>query len=298
MIITENGNKITLVLLFLFNIMIGITARGADVVSVSGVATYYDDGTHSRVECERLAAEQARIDALAKKFGTIVSQDILQADRIVGNREQNDFLALSATEVKGEWIADEGKPEYEYSRDAKENLIVTCRIKGKAKEISNEAAAFDALVLRNGTRKANADNRFRDGDDMFLYFNTSVNGFLSVFLEDEEGKVYLLLPYPKDTRTRVAVKKDTEYIFFSPDHVGDQIGADVEEVYLTGSDHTEYNRVFVVFSPEYFSRPVMDASQGLPVMKSEEFNKWLIKSRRNDSRMNVKSMNLQIMPKS
>lgn len=298
MIITENGNKIRLVLLFLFNIMIGITARGADVVSVSGVATYYDDGTHSRVECERLAAEQARIDALAKKFGTIVSQDILQADRIVGNREQNDFLALSATEVKGEWIADEGKPEYEYSRDAKENLIVTCRIKGKAKEISNEAAAFDALVLRNGTRKANADNRFRDGDDMFLYFNTSVNGFLSVFLEDEEGKVYLLLPYPKDTRTRVAVKKDTEYIFFSPDHVGDQIGADVEEVYLTGSDHTEYNRVFVVFSPEYFSRPVMDASQGLPVMKSEEFNKWLIKSRRNDSRMNVKSMNLQIMPKS
>lgn len=298
MIITENGNKIRLVLLFLFNIMIGITARGADVVSVSGLATYYDDGTHSRVECERLAAEQARIDALAKKFGTIVSQDILQADRIVGNREQNDFLALSATEVKGEWIADEGKPEYEYSRDAKENLIVTCRIKGKAKEISNEAAAFDALVLRNGTRKANADNRFRDGDDMFLYFNTSVNGFLSVFLEDEEGKVYLLLPYPKDTRTRVAVKKDTEYIFFSPDHVGDQIGADVEEVYLTGSDHTEYNRVFVVFSPEYFSRPVMDASQGLPVMKSEEFNKWLIKSRRNDSRMNVKSMNLQIMPKS
>lgn len=298
MIITENGNKIRLVLLFLFNIMIGITARGADVVSVSGLATYYDDGTHSRVECERLAAEQARIDALAKKFGTIVSQDILQADRIVGNREQNDFLALSATEVKGEWIADEGKPEYEYSRDAKENLIVTCRIKGKAKEISNEAAAFDALVLRNGTRKANADNRFRDGDDMFLYFNTPVNGFLSVFLEDEEGKVYLLLPYPKDTRTRVAVKKDTEYIFFSPDHVGDQIGADVEEVYLTGSDHTEYNRVFVVFSPEYFSRPVMDASQGLPVMKSEEFNKWLIKSRRNDSRMNVKSMNLQIMPKS
>lgn len=294
----ESGTNIRLVLILLFNIMMGIAARGADVVSVSGEATYYDDGTHSRVECERLAAEQARIDALAKKFGTIVSQDILQSDRIVGNREQNDFLALSATEVKGEWIADVGNPEYSYSRDAKENLIVTCRIKGKAKEISNEAAAFEALVLRNGTRKANADNRFRDGDDMFLYFNASVNGFLAVFLEDEDGKVHLLLPYPKDTKTRVPVKKDTEYIFFSPDHVGDQFGAEVEEVYLTGSDRTEYNRLFVVFSPEYFSRPVMDGTQGLPVMKSEEFNKWLIKTRRNDSRMNVKSMNLQIMPKS
>lgn len=287
-------------LLSVFTLLLIVAFGGSasDVVTVKGEATYYDDGTHSRVECERLAAEHARVDALARQFGTIVSQDILQSDRIVGNREQNDFLSLSATEVKGEWIADEGKPEFTYSRDAKENLIVTCKIKGKAKEISNEAAAFEALVLRNGTRKANADNRFRDGDDMFLYFNGSVDGFLAVFLEDEEGDVYLLLPYPKDTKTRVPVRKDTEYIFFSPDHVGDQFGAEIEEVYLTGSDRTEYNRVYVVFSPEYFSRPVMDGSAGLPVMKSVDFNKWLVKARRNDPRMNVKSMNLQIMPKS
>lgn len=60
---------------------------GADIVSVKGESTFYDDGTHSRVECMRLALEQARVDALAKKFGTIVTQDILQSDRLVGNRE-------------------------------------------------------------------------------------------------------------------------------------------------------------------------------------------------------------------
>lgn len=286
-------------LTILLSLLVGFLSHASDIVNVSGEATYYDDGTKSKVECMRLAAEQARIDALARKFGTIVSQDILQTDRISGNREHNDFLALSSTEVKGEWVADDGKPEYTFSHDAHDNLIVTCKVKGKAKEISNEAAAFEAKVLRNGTDLRNADNLFRDGDDMFLYFRGAVDGFLAVFLQDENEDVYLLLPYPRDTKTRVPVSKDRDYIFFSREHDkgGDKYGAPVEEMVMTAPDRAEYNRLFVVFSPDYFSRPVMNASAGLPVMKAEEFNKWLVKARRNDSKMGVKAMNLQIAPK-
>lgn len=286
-------------LLLLLSLITVLLGRASDIVSVSGEATYYDDGTKSKVECMRLAAEQARIDALARKFGTIVSQDILQTDRISGNREHNDFLSLSSSEVKGEWIADDGKPEYTFSHDAKDNLIVTCKVKGKAKEISNEAAAFEAKVLRNGTDLRNADNLFRDGDDMFLYFRGSVDGFLAVFLQDENDDVYLLLPYPRDTKTRVPVGKDRDYIFFSREHDkgGDKYGVPVEEMVMTAPDGAEYNRLFVVFSPDYFSRPVMNASAGLPVMNAEDFNKWLVKARRNDTKMGVKAMNLQIAPK-
>ncbi|MBD5302673.1 MAG: DUF4384 domain-containing protein [Bacteroides sp.] len=276
--------------------MLGVAS---DIVTVSGESTYYDDGTKSKVECMRLASEQARIDALAKKFGTIVAQDILQADRIKGNREQNDFLALSSTEVRGEWVADDGEPEYEFSHDSKSNLIVHCKVKGKAKEISNESPAFEASVLRNGTDTRNADNLFRDGDDMYLHFRGSADGFLSVFLEDETGNVYLLLPYPRDSKTRVAVKRDQDYVFFSPDHeikAGGN-GSVVEELMLTAPDNAEYNRVYVVFSPESFSRPVMDTGSGLPMMKSGEFNKWLLKARRNDSKMGVKVMNIMISPR-
>lgn len=271
--------------------------RASDIVNVTGEATYYDDGTKSKTECMRLASEQARIDALAKKFGTIVSQDILQTDRIAGNREQNDFLALSSTEVRGEWIADDGEPEYDFSYDAKSNLIVHCKVRGKAREISNSAAQFEASVLRNGTDIRNADNIFRDGDDMFIHFRASSDGYLAVFLEDEAKDVYLLLPYPRDTKSRYPVTKDRDYVFFSRDY---DKGNDalVEEMIMTAPDNLEYNRVFVVFSPEPFSRPVMDSGAGLPVMKSSDFNKWLIKSRRNDPGMGVKAMNLQISPKS
>ena len=286
------------ILLLLLLIMPAL-CKAADIVSVSGEATYYDDGTKSKVECMRLAAEQARIDALAREFGTIVSQDILQSDRISGNRETNDSLALSTTEVKGEWVADDGEPKYDISHDTEGNLIVTCRVRGKAKEISNQSSAFEASVLRNGTDLRNADNLFRDGDDMYLYFRGSVDGYVNVFLQDERGDVYLLLPYPRDTKTRVAVSKNREYIFFSRERAAESGGSDatVEEMILTAPDSPEYNRLYVLFSPESFSCPVMEDGGGLPVMRGEAFNKWLLKTRRNDPRMGVKVMNLQIAPR-
>lgn len=270
-------------------------AVASDIVTVKGESTYYDDGTHSRVDCMRLALEQARVDALAKKFGTIVSQDILQADRIQGNREHNDFLSLSSTEVRGEWIADEGEPEYKFERDKDENLIVTCIIRGKAKAIDNESAEFLAQVLRNGTDSRNADINFKDGDAMFLDFQGSEDGYMAVFLEDEQKYVYQLLPYTTDQKSRVPVKKGMRYVFFSPDK--GQKGEVVDELILTASYNTEYNRVYVLFSPDQFSSPVMTREPGqLPWMNSDDFSKWLVRTRKNDPKMGVKAMNLIISP--
>lgn len=270
-------------------------ANASDIVSVKGEATFFDDGTHSRVECMRLALEQARIDALAKKFGTIVSQDILQSDRVAGNRQHNDFLALSSTEVRGEWVADDGDPEYKIERDKDDNLIVTCIIKGKAKAIDNEAAQFNSSVLRNGTDVRNADINFKDGDAMFLDFQGSENGYLAVFLEDEQKNVFQLLPYTSDQKSRVPVNKGTRYVFFSPKD--GMKGEVVDELILTASFNTEYNRVYVLFSPEQFSSPVMNRDPGqLPWMNADDFSKWLVRTRKNDPKMGVKAMNLIISP--
>lgn len=287
--------KTVMALVGLFLMALPFQAIGAEIVSVKGESTFYDDGTHSKVECERLALEQARIDALAKKFGTIVSQDILQADRVQGNREKNDFLSLSSTEVRGEWVADDGDPVFTYEHDAKANLIVTCVIKGKAKAIDNESAQFNSQVLRNGTDTRNADINFRNGDAMFLDFQGSQDGYLAVFLEDEQKQVYQLLPYVNDQKTRVPVKKGNRYVFFSPRD--GQRGEIVDELVLTADFNTEYNRVYVLFSPEQFSSPVMNRAPGeLPYMNADEFSKWLVRTRKNDPKMGVKAMNLIIEP--
>lgn len=279
-------------------LFVGIGSRAsAQVVSVMGEATYYDDGTRSKLECMRLAAEEARINALAKKFGTVVAQNLVQTDRVSGNREHNDFLSLTTSEVRGEWIGDEGEPMYEISNDKEGNFVVRCRIKGKAAPISNQSTEFEALVLRNAPTKQAADNRFRDGDTMYLYFNGAADGFVTAFLQDEQNNVFQLLPYSSDTKTRVPTRKNKEYIFFSPEHRGDQFGQ-IDELILTAPDNVEYNRLYVVFSPEYYSQPVMSRSPGgLPVLDSKAFTSWLAKARRNDPKMGVNTMTLEIAPR-
>lgn len=265
-------------------------------VSVSGETVYYDNGTHSRDECMLLAAEQARVEALAREFGTIVTQEIIQTDRIVANRESSDFLMLSGTEVKGEWLGDIEPPKYEFSVAPDGTMIVKCSVRGNARAISNEAVEFETYVLRNGTDKRNADTHFMDGDDMCLYFLGSTDGSLSVWLEDQSHTVYALLPYPGDPRGKVYLKANKPYTFFSSRCGKGEFGPE-EELILTAPEHTEYNRIYVVYSPDNYSRPPMQAVSAIPSLPSADFNKWLMKVRRTDPRLAVKSINIEISPK-
>ena len=284
-------------LLCLVAAMTAAAAWGAPkAVALIGQATYYDNGHHSKVECMKLAAEQARIDALAREFGTIVSQDIVQTDRIRTGRETNDVLAVSMTEVKGEWLGDTEEPRYEFSYDNDRNMVVSCTVKGTARAITNEAVSFETTALRNGIHSANADTRFRDGDDMYLYFLGSTDGYLTVWLEDESRTVYNLLPYPRDPKSEVRVKRYQEYTFFNSS-LGKGMFGPEEELILTAPDETEYNRIYVVFSPNPYSRPAMSADAGLPSLPSADFSKWLMRMRRNDPKMGVKAINLEISPR-
>ena len=107
--------------------------------------------------------------------------------------------------------------------------------------------------------------------------------------------MFQLLPYTNDQKSRIPVKKGTRYVFFSPKD--GQKGEIVDELILTASYNTEYNRVYVLYSPDQFSSPVMNREPGqLPWMNSEEFSKWLVKTRKNDPKMGVKAMNLIIAP--
>ncbi len=289
------NNILKIFLCALLLLAVSLPASAAKEVTVTGEATYYDDGTRSRRQCMQEALNLARIDALAKEFGTIVEQDLIQTDRVSESREQHDFLSLSSTEVQGEWISDIGEPEYDINLDKDGNFIVTCRIKGKARAITNEASEFEAKVLRNAPM-INAENTsFRHGDSMYLYFNGSVNGYVAVFLEDELGNVLQLLPYTTDTNHRFKVRKNKEYFFFSDQHHDRSLGQ-VDEIFLTAQDRTEINRLWVVFSPESFSRPVMVSDGGHPYTQKADFEKWLNRSRRHDSKMNVKTMNIEIIP--
>jgi len=266
------------------------------IKSVTGEYTYYGNPDDSPADCKRKAAQYARIEAL-KEFGTIVSQNTLQSDYDTGDSAQSSFLSISETEVKGEWLGDEGEPQYTTNISDDGTIVVTCKIKGRARAISNEASDFDALVLRNGTDRKNADTNFRDGDDMYLYFSAPSNGFVSVFLQDESGEAFCLLPYARSSVTEAKVKRGYDYIFFDSKRSGNEFG-NVEELTLTAPRHREYNKVYVIFSPNSFAMaPVHFTVEGAPPsINGEDFSKWLVRNRRNDPKMGVKQMVISIDP--
>lgn len=265
------------------------------IINITGEYTYYDDGTHSRNECMRIATDNARIDALARAFGTSVTQRITQTDRRVNNYETNDFLALSSSEVKGEWLGDTGDPEYEISYDRNKNLVVKSKVRGKAREIANDAVEFDTVLLRNGTQRSYADNRFRHGDDMFLYFSAPCDGYIRVYLEDLSRNVIELLPYTSDHHSKVKLRGGRDYVFFSEKMGKGEFGPE-NEYTLTAPDELEYNKVYVIFSPNDFSGPVMAMQDGLRTLNTLDFSKWLTKVRTIDPKMNLKTMTLEILP--
>lgn len=274
---------------------------GADnnVKKVAGNYTYYGDPNDSPAASKRKALEGARLDALANEFGTIVSQDILQADRADGDNAATKFLALSSTEVKGEWIADDGKPVYVVSLDPNDCLVVNCRVSGTARAISNEAVDFDALALRNGNTRGNESTEYHDGDQLNLLFTAPVDGFLSVFLMMENGEAIKMLPYRADPAQEVKVRKNHDYVFFDDSKAEGDFG-EIDSFQIATDGEIEFNKLYVVFSPNKFSPPVMTQPAGadaLPFVKDDDFSKWLVKNRKNDPKMGVKQINLKLFPK-
>lgn len=268
------------------------------VKKISGSYTYYGDKNDSPAMSKMKALEGARLDALSREFGTIVSQDVVQADRIDSKGESSNFFSLSSSEVKGEWIADEGDPVYTVSLGNDDCLIVSCRVKGSAKSISNDAVDFEALALRNGNTKGNSSTEYHQGDDLFLAFSAPVDGYLSVFLMGNDGTVNKMLPYQGDSRQEVKVKKGYDYVFFDPSkHSGDF--GEIDAFSIATNGEIEFNKLYVVFSPNSFSAPVLHPAKSeyeLPYLSEEEFSKWLVKNRRNDPKMGVKQINLKLYP--
>ena len=137
-----------LVLIFSLTLSYGMAAK--DVKTISGEATYYGNANDSPASARKKALEAARINALASEFGTVLSHVSEQQDVVGTSGERSYFSSLSASEVKGEWIAEVGEPVYKVEHDADGDYMVTYKVTITARPFSNSAPEFRAEVLRNG----------------------------------------------------------------------------------------------------------------------------------------------------
>lgn len=265
--------------------------------TLTGRAVYYGEENDSRASAKRKALEMARISALAREFGTVLTHVNIQRDESANGNETNYFASLSESEVKGEWLGDIGEPKFTYETTDDGLYIVSCTVTIKARALSNKAPEFYAMPLRNGYTEQYESTDFRSGDDLYLKFSAPVNGYLAAYLVCG-GDVVTLLPYLSSTTGKCAVRGNRDYVFFSAAK-GETAFGTPDEYSLLIDQPVEHNELYVLFSPNEFSK-ALDRDNGADhprVQTSEAFMKWLAKVRRADDEMGVKKFNIVITQK-
>ena len=269
------------------------------VREVSGTYTYYGDPNQSPKEAMAAAIENARIAALGKEFGTLITQDILSRE----DNESSYFMQLSSAEVKGEWIEDLSKPEAKIVDTTPEGvLVIEAKVKGRALAVKNKAAEFEALALRNGTDwQRFADTDFKEGDKLYLYFKSPVDGYVAAYLIDEQQRAFCLLPHENSSDGQQPVTHDKTYIFFSEKHDANFDYEDGMRV-TCDDERIELNRIYIVFSPNPFVKPVDQAGGSLGhddlilprQLSLKNFSYWMRKVYARDKKMSRKVLRLRI----
>ncbi len=207
------------------------------------------------------------------------------------------FFALGGSDVKGEWIETMGNPEYQLQFE-NHFLIVTCSVKGKAREITSAKIEYTAKTLRNGTELRFEDVNFRDGDDLYLYFQAAADGYLSVYLLDERAQtVYCILPYKAQTFSAYPVEANKEYVMFSRKDADKSERPMVDEYALSCENDKEFNTLFILFSPSNIGKRngFDDSIEDKPDNNSfNNFKSWLSKTLSKDNNIQFQELNITI----
>lgn len=269
-----------------------------ELKTVEGDYTYYAPENVTMEQAKRTALERAMLQAVADEFGTIVSQQNVTRVENQGGRSDVDFLSFGGSEAKGEWIETIGEPIYNIRYEGN-MLVITCKVRGKAREIVTAQIDLTAKVLRNGTEEKFESAEFRNGDDLYLLFQSPVKGYLAVYLMDADGQAFCLLPYRSQTEGVYPVKANQRYVFFNERLAPYSERPQVDEYVMTTERSSEYNQICVIFSPNQFVKAVDgNADEGLPrQLSSDDFNKWLVKCRKRDKDMSTKTVTIQIKNK-
>lgn len=263
------------------------------IIEVSGESIYYASLDMPIAEAKQHALTQAKVNALENSFGTEISETNASIQSNIDRKSHEHFESISLSDVKGEWIETIGDPIFNYSFDGN-FTIITCTVRGKAREISEYRTEIEVALLRNAPNIKYSTSNFMSGDEMYLYFKSPEAGYINIFLLDSNAQeAYCLLPYKKAKDGVYEVDADKEYILFSEEVAPQSDEGVVDEYVLSAIDNTEMNDIMVVFSPKKFGKASLKTSEQtmMPKVTSiKKFNEWLAKLKSKNKSITTKNI--------
>lgn len=280
---------------FLF-LTVAVVSLAQKAKKVSGEYIYVIPETESLEQAKVSAVNRAKIQILADNFGTVMEM----SSAMTITNEGASVQGLSSSQVRGEWIETIGEPRLTRILQG-EQLAIKVEITGRVREITSSTAEFEAKVLCNVPDIRFESDRFKSGDELYLFFKSPEEGYLAVYLYDGLEDVYCLLPYQGQSRGVFKVAGNREYYFFSPDISDGETPAKlVEEYKLNTSRELEMNRIYIIFSPNRFTKAIDSKAPDVTLPRQLAFNsfrKWLSKLQIEDKSTTIKSIDITITGK-
>lgn len=266
------------------------------IVKVETEYTYVAPENITIEQAKLTALDRAKIQAIADEFGTLVTQNNSTYIENQNGNSSINFQSLGGSDVKGEWIETIGDPEFyiEYEQNL---LVVNVKIKGRIREITTSQVDLIVQILCNGTSPQFERSDFKNGDDMFLRFQSPIDGSLVVYLVDYSSQTaYCLLPYSQSTEVVQKIEHDKAYVFFSIKEAPPEIRNDVDEYALTCDGNIERNDIYVIFSPNEFVKANSQITENSRPreLSFNDFNEWLSKIRKRDNKIQITNKVLTI----
>ncbi len=281
--------------------LVPLMSSAQRTVTASGTYIHYAPMNVTPDQAELTAVERAKIDVIEKEFGRVVGVSNYTEIANKGDQSSVKFLSLGESEVKGEWIETIGKPSIQHNF-ANNMQVITVSITGRIREVKVAKVDFAAKVLRNGIADRFESSEFKDGDDVFVSFQTPIDGYVAIYLYDLSG-VNRLLPMKYSGHPAYFVSADTKYVFFADgvsryDDIATKNQNAIHSDYgLTCENDSEVNRIYVIFSPNKFitaSDEIPDEVTAPASIDFDGFQKWLGRCRRRDKDMALRICDLVI----
>lgn len=245
----KNTHKWVFLMAFLFCVATAFAQR--DYIEAKGEAMVLIEDDVSINKTKAIAKERAIVNAIENKFGRIIIdgntsyvENIQTGDRV---KTKTSFSSLSETMLRADWIKDKTPPKFEKIDDANGSWI-KCTVRGFIREITEAKTNYKVETL-NCPEKKCATTSYKNGADFFLYFQSPINGFLTIFLADEESS-FRLLPYANGHSYKI--KADEEYILFTEKE------KNAQQYQLFTQKMSEINKLYVVFSASAFHKPTLN----------------------------------------
>lgn len=267
----------------------------AEPIIVSGEGIYYLEGRDNLDYARSMAIQTARADAIGKAFGTAVAASAYSAlDYVSDGEERNSFSSVMRSLQRGIWVKDITPPEVVSFMDADSSFGFRATVKGLARPLKSSPIETRGRLLVEGGAPGYPGREaeiLKDGEEFFFGFKAASDGWLAIYLTDEEGRVYRVAPTVRSRLGLIPVNADVTVT------VRDDYLKNV--ACITDSAEKEiYNRIVYVFSPTPFMQPLgtdADPKAGLPpVMDYDRFHNWLQDTAVSDEHFTVTWQTIRI----